>query len=132
VFVHRTRQGSAILALSQDREAAQYVGIPVDRVYALVMGISAALAATAGVLTAPFLTVQPGMGLMPMIKALSIVIVGGLGSVRGSIAAALLLGYAETIVAYELSTAWTELVSLVAVFMTLVLRPAGLFGIRAR
>jgi branched-chain amino acid transport system permease protein len=131
-FVHRTRQGSAILALSQDREAAQYVGIPVDRVYALVMGISAALAATAGVLTAPFLTVQPAMGLMPMIKAFSIVIVGGLGSVRGSIAAALLLGYAETIVAYEFSTSWTELVSLVAVFMTLVLRPAGLFGIRAR
>jgi branched-chain amino acid transport system permease protein len=132
VFVHQTRQGSAILALSQDREAAQYVGIPVDRVYALVTGISAALAATAGVLTAPFLTVQPGMGLMPMIKALSIVIVGGLGSVRGSIAAALLLGYAETIVAYEISASWTELVSLLAVFMTLVLRPAGLFGIRAR
>ena len=132
VFVHRTRQGSAILALSQDREAAQYVGIPVDRVYALVMGISAALAATAGVLTAPFLTVQPGMGLMPMIKAFSIVIVGGLGSVRGSIVAALLLGYAETLIAYKVSTAWTELVSLAAVFMTLVLRPAGLFGIRTR
>ncbi|MGF6870568.1 branched-chain amino acid ABC transporter permease [Paraburkholderia sp. MM5477-R1] len=132
VFVYRTRQGSAILALSQDREAAQYVGIPVDRIYALVTGISAALAATAGVLIAPFLTVQPGMGLMPMIKAFSIVIVGGLGSVRGSIVAALLLGYAETIVAYEISASWTELVSLVAVFMTLVLRPAGLFGIRAR
>jgi len=132
VFVHRTRQGSAILALSQDREAAQYVGIPVDRVYALVMGISAALAATAGVLTAPFLTVQPGMGLMPMIKAFSIVIVGGLGSVRGSIVAALLLGYAETLIAYKVSTSWTELVSLAAVFTTLVLRPAGLFGIRTR
>jgi branched-chain amino acid transport system permease protein len=132
VFVHRTRQGSAILALSQDKEAAQYVGIAVDRVYALVMGLSAALAAIAGVLTAPYLSVQPGMGLMPMIKAFSIVIVGGLGSVRGSIVAALLLGYAETIVAYEISASWTELVSLVTVFMTLVFRPAGLFGIRAR
>lgn len=132
VFVNRTRQGSAILALTQDKEAAQYVGIPVERVYTLVMGISAGLAATAGVLTAPFLTVQPGMGLMPMIKAFSIVIVGGFGSVRGSIAAALLLGYAETIVAYRISSSWTELVSLVAVFATLVFRPAGLFGIRAR
>lgn len=131
LFIQGTRLGSAILALSQDSEAAQYMGIPKDRVFALVMGLSAGLAAIAGVLVAPFLTVQPGMGLLPMVKALSIVIVGGLGSIRGSIVAALMLGYAETIVAYEVSTSWTELVSLVAVFLTLIFRPAGLFGKRA-
>lgn len=131
LFIQRTRLGAAILAVSQDPEAAQYMGIPADRVFGIVMGISAALAALAGVLAAPFLTVQPGMGLLPMVKAFAIVIVGGLGSIPGSILGALLLGYSETIVAYTASTSWTELVSLVAVLLTLVLRPAGLFGKRA-
>jgi branched-chain amino acid transport system permease protein len=131
LFIQRTRLGAAILAVSQDREAAQYMGIPVDRVFGLVMGLSAGLAALAGVLVAPFLTVQPGMGLLPMVKAFAIVIVGGLGSIPGSILGAILLGYSETIVAYAISSSWTELVSLVAVLVTLVLRPAGLFGKRA-
>ncbi len=131
LFINRTRLGAAILALSQDREGALYVGIPADRIYAVVMAISAAIAASAGVLTAPFLTVQPTMDLLPMIKAFSIVIVGGLGSIPGSILSALLLGYSETIVAYAISPAWTEIVSLVAVLLTLILRPAGLLGKRA-
>ena len=131
LFINRTRLGSAILALSQDREGALYMGIPADRIYAVVMAISAAIAAAAGVLSAPFLTVQPTMDLLPMIKAFSIVIVGGLGSIPGSILAALLLGYSETIVAYAVSPAWTEIVSLVAVLLTLILRPAGLLGKRA-
>lgn len=131
LFIRQTRLGAAILALAQDREAAEYVGIPSDRIFALVMGLSAALAAMAGVLAAPFLTVQPGMGLLPMVKAFTIVIVGGLGSIPGSILASLMLGYAETVVAYGISTSWTEMVSLIAVFVTLVFRPAGLFGKQA-
>jgi branched-chain amino acid transport system permease protein len=131
LFIRQTRLGAAILALAQDREAAEYVGIPSDRIFAIVMGLSAALAAFAGVLAAPFMTVQPGMGLLPMVKAFTIVIVGGLGSIPGSILASLMLGYAETVVAYGISTSWTEMVSLVAVFLTLVFRPSGLFGKRA-
>jgi branched-chain amino acid transport system permease protein len=131
VFIQRTRLGSAILAISQDPEGAQYMGIPANRMYSLVMGLSAAIAALAGVLTAPFLTVQPTMDLLPMVKAFAIVIVGGLGSIPGSILAALLLGYSETVVAYGISPAWTEIVSLVAVLLTLILRPAGLLGKRA-
>ena len=131
LFIWQTRLGAAILALAQDREAAEYVGIPSDRIFALVMGLSAALAAFAGVLAAPFMTVQPGMGLLPMVKAFTIVIVGGLGSIPGSILASLMLGYAETVVAYGISTSWTEMVSLVAVFLTLAFRPSGLFGKRA-
>jgi branched-chain amino acid transport system permease protein len=131
LFIQHTRLGAAILAISQDADAARYMGIPSDRVYSIVMGISAGIAAAAGVLAGPFLTVQPTMGLLPMVKAFAIVIVGGLGSIPGSILAALLLGYSETIVAYTLSTAWTELVSLLAVLLTLILRPAGLFGKRA-
>lgn len=131
LFIQRTRLGTAILAISQDPEGAQYMGIPANRMYSVVMGLSAAIAATAGVLTAPFLTVQPTMDLLPMVKAFAIVIVGGLGSIPGSILAALLLGYSETIVAYTFSPAWTEIVSLIAVLLTLILRPAGLLGKRA-
>ena len=131
LFIQRSRLGAAILAVSQDPEAAQYMGIPADRVFTMVMGISAGLAALAAVLAAPFLTVQPGMGLLPMVKAFAIVIVGGLGSIPGSILGALLLGYCETIVGYKMNAAWTELVSLVAVLSTLILRPTGLFGKRA-
>jgi branched-chain amino acid transport system permease protein len=131
LVIQRTRLGAAILAVSQDPEAAQYMGIPTNRIFSIVMAISAGTAALAGILVSPFLTVQPGMGLLPMVKAFAIVIVGGLGSIPGSIIAALILGYSETAVAYLASTAWTELVSLVAVVATLMIRPSGIFGRRA-
>ncbi len=130
-FVQRTRLGSAILAIAQDPLAAQYMGIPADRIFALVMAISAALAATAGIVAGPFLSVQPGMWLLPIVKAFAIVVVGGLGSIPGSIVAALMLGYAETIVAYAVSSEWTEVVSVAATLAMLVVRPAGIFGKRA-
>jgi branched-chain amino acid transport system permease protein len=131
LFIQRTRLGAAILAVSQDPEAAQYMGIPTNRIFSIVMAISAGTAALAGILVSPFLTVQPTMGLLPMVKAFAIVIVGGLGSIPGSIIAALILGYSETIVAYLVSTSWTELVSLVAVIITLMIRPSGILGRRA-
>lgn len=131
LFIQRARLGSAILAISQDAEAAKYMGIPSDRIFSLVMAISAALAGLAGVLAGPFLSVQPSMHLLPIVKAFAIVIVGGLGSIPGSILAALMLGYAETLVAYLISTSWTEIVSVLATLLTLVLRPAGIFGKRA-
>jgi branched-chain amino acid transport system permease protein len=107
------------------------MGIPSDRIFSLVMGISAGLAALAGVMAGPFLSVQPSMHLLPIVKAFAIVVVGGLGSIPGSIAAALMLGYAETLVAYGVSGSWTEIVSVLATLLMLVFRPAGLFGKRA-
>lgn len=131
VVVSRTKAGAAVLAVSQDTLAARYMGIPVDRLYVGVVALSAGLAASAGILAGPFLSVQPGMGLLAMVKAFAIVIVGGLGSAPGSILAAVVLGYSETIVAYVFSSAWTEVVSLAAVLATLLIRPAGLRGKRA-
>jgi len=130
LFIQRTRLGSAILAISQDADAAKYMGIPSDRIFSLVMAISAALAALAGILAGPFLSVQPSMHLLHIVKAFAIVVVGGLGSIPGSILAAFMLGYAETIVAYEISTSWTEIVSVLATLLMLVFRPAGIFGKR--
>jgi len=131
LLIQRTRAGAAILALSQDPLAAQYMGIPIDRVYGRVVALSAALAALAGVMAGPFLSTSPHMAMPALTKAFAIVIVGGLGSLPGSILAAILLGYAETAVAYLVSSSWTEVVSLAAVLLTLLLRPAGLRGKRA-
>ena len=118
LFMQYTRLGSAILAIAQDAEAAQYMGIPSDRIYSLVMGLSAAIAASAGILVAPFQTVIPSMGLLPLVKAFAIVVVGGLGSIPGSILGALLLGYSETIIAFQVSIEWSQIVSVAAVFTT--------------
>jgi branched-chain amino acid transport system permease protein len=131
LFMQKTRLGAAILAVSQDAEGAQYMGIPSDRIFSIVMALSAGIAAAAGVLVAPFQTVIPGMGLLPLVKAFAIVIVGGLGSIPGSILGALLLGYSETIVAFNISIEWAQIVSVAAVLITLILRPAGFFGKRA-
>jgi branched-chain amino acid transport system permease protein len=130
-FLQFTRVGVAILAISQDAEAAQYMGIPSDRMYSIVMGVSAGMAAIAGVLVAPFQTVIPSMGLLPLVKAFAIVVVGGLGSIVGSIVGALLLGYSETIIAFKVSIEWSQIVSVAAVLLTLIIRPTGFFGKRA-
>ena len=131
LFIQKTRLGSAILAISQDAEAAKYMGIPSDRIFSLVMAISASLAALAGILAGPFLSVQPSMHLLPIVKAFAIVVVGGLGSIPGSILAAFMLGYAETFVGYQFSTSWTEIVSVLATLLMLIFRPAGIFGKRS-
>jgi branched-chain amino acid transport system permease protein len=130
LFMQHTRLGAAILAISQDAEAARYMGIPSDRIYSIVMGLSAGIAAAAGVLVAPFQSVIPSMGLLPLVKAFAIVIVGGLGSIPGSIVGALLLGYTETFIAFQVSSEWSQIVSVLAVLITLVIRPAGFFGKR--
>lgn len=128
VLVYRTRFGSAILAVAQDREAAAYMGVDANAVFGAVMGLSAALAATAGVLTAPLLVVSPSMWILPLIKSFAIVILGGLGSVPGSLLAAVFLGYSETAVSYFISGAFSDLVPLILILGTLLLRPSGLLG----
>ena len=130
LLVYRTRFGSAILAVSQDREAATYLGIDVDHVSRTVMVLSAALAAMAGVLVAPVLVVSPQMWVLPLIKSFAVVILGGLGSIPGSLLASVLLGYSETAVSRFVSSTLTELIPLVLILVTLLVRPSGLLGRR--
>jgi branched-chain amino acid transport system permease protein len=130
LIITRTRMGNALLATAQDPEAAQLMGINTGRMFMVTMGIAAMMAALAGGIVGSFLTVAPEMGMLPIIKAFSIVILGGLGSIGGSIIAALLIGYLETIVAYLISFNATELVPLVVIFVVLIFRPAGIFGKR--
>lgn len=127
-FIRRTNTGRAIMAVAQDDYAAVYAGINPLYAYTVTAAVSALLAAAAGVLVAPFLTVEPAMWLFPLIKAFAIVILGGLGSLEGSVIVAFLLGYVETYVSMAISANLRELVFLAIVLVVLVVRPAGLLG----
>ncbi|KYZ75812.1 hypothetical protein AXX12_11480 [Anaerosporomusa subterranea] len=127
-FIRRTSTGRAIMAVAQDKLAATFMGVNADRAYLLTTAISAFLAASAGVLVAPFLTVEPAMWLFPLIKAFAIVILGGLGSLEGSVIVSFLLGYIETFVSLAISTNLRELVFLAVVLVVLIVKPSGLMG----
>src|SRR5882724_9703988 len=96
-FMHRTIWGQALDAVSQSRDSAEIVGIDSQRFNSFAFGIGAALAAAAGALIAPTFALAPDMGVLPNIHAYVIVILGGMGSVVGSIIAGLLLGEAESL-----------------------------------
>jgi len=127
LLLYRTRIGRAIRAVSQNREAAIVVGIEVDRVLAIVFALSGTLAGIAAVLISPIYTVFPLMGLVLVLKAFAVVIVGGLGSVPGALAAALLLGVTESLAAGYISTMIQDTLAFLAMMLMLLLRPRGLF-----
>lgn len=130
LFIKKTKTGKSISAVAQNRGAAVLMGIQPERVYLITMGISAALAAVAGVLIAPILEATPTMWVFPLFRAFAVVIIGGLGSIEGAIIAGMLLGYSETMVSLLISANYTDMVYLVAIILVLVLRPRGLLGKR--
>jgi branched-chain amino acid transport system permease protein len=127
----RTRLGIAIRATAQDTEIANLMGINVSTILLTVMGISAALAAVAGVLVAPTMTLDPGMLWPPFVTVMAIITLGGLGSVKGSVVGALILALVETLVVFLLPTgAYLQgAFSLLVMVIVLVVRPEGLFGV---
>jgi len=126
-FVTRTRHGKAILALSMERKGAALVGIPAERIVLGVWAISGALAAIAGLFIASFLGISPLEERTLLVIAFSTVVVGGLGSIPGTLGAALIIGYAETIVV-QFAPGARGLVPLLLLVAVLVLRPQGLAG----
>lgn len=131
VFLKKTKTGKSISAVAQNKDAAILVGIQYERVYLMTMGISAGLAAVAGVFIAPILEAVPTMWAFPLFKAFAVVIIGGLGSLGGAIITSLLLGYAETIVSMLFSANYADMVYLMAIILVLIFRPTGLTGKRA-
>ena len=127
-FLKKTKTGKSISAVAQNKSAAILVGIQYEQAYRLTMGISAALAAVAGVFISPILEAVPSMWAFPLFKAFGIVIIGGLGSLEGAIIASLLLGYAETLVSVLVSANYSDMVILVAIILVLLLRPTGLLS----
>ena len=127
LFFRYTNLGIAMQAASQNQLAAFYVGIPVKRVFSLVWGLSAAIAAAAGVLVAPVSLIEPLMGFVG-IKAFAAAIVGGFGSLPGAIVGGLIIGIAEQIVGYFLPPGSADVSAFVILLAMLFLRPEGIFA----
>ena len=127
-FLYRTKTGKALRAVALNRTGAHLVGIPVRSAHAAVMSISAGLAALAGIVISPIKVVTPDMGLEPLLMAFTIVILGGIGSLRGSLVAALIVGYAGALVSFLWDPELVTFMALVVVFGVLIVRPTGLFG----
>ncbi|TAM84847.1 MAG: branched-chain amino acid ABC transporter permease [Candidimonas sp.] len=124
--------GRQIQAVAQNRFGASIAGINTARASNLVFTASGALAAFAGALLAPIINLDPSVGEFPAIKSYIIVVIGGMGSIRGSIVAALLLGVVESLGAVYISYAYRDAYGLILLILILVFRPQGLFGERAR
>lgn len=130
IIINRTRVGLSMQAISQDREAALLMGINIDRIYFVTFGISAALAGAAGGLLAPIYCIYPTVGVMPGLMAFAIVILGGLGSVKGAIYAGFIIGVIESISILFLSSAWKDVVIFSLMILVLVFKPKGLCGLK--
>jgi branched-chain amino acid transport system permease protein len=128
----RTRIGLVMRATQFDRETAQAFGIPVDKVYAGVFALGAMLAAIAAVLIVPIQQADYLMGTDPLLLSFIVVIIGGLGSLRGTVVAAVLIGLSDGIVAVFFSPTLAKMLATLFVALVLVFRPQGLFGTTAR
>lgn len=124
----RTKAGLIMRATQYDREIAGAFGIPVDRVYAAVFAIGAALAAVAAVLIVPIQQAYYLMGLDPLLMSFIVVIIGGLGSLKGTVVAALIVGLSDGIISVFLSPTLAAIVGTLAVAAVLIVRPQGLYG----
>jgi branched-chain amino acid transport system permease protein len=131
-LLSRTRIGLLMRATQHDREIAQAFGIPVDRVYGGVFALGAALAAVAAVLIVPIQQAHYLMGTDPLLLSFIVVIIGGLGSLRGTMVAALLVGLSDGIISVFFSPTLARMLATLAVALVLVFRPQGLFGTAAR
>jgi len=130
-LLYRTRLGLAIRATANDLEVANLMGMDVHRVAMFTVAISVALAAIAGVVVAPVFVVDPFMWLAPLVTVLSIVVLGGLGSIQGSVVGALVIGYVEAITVFALPQGafLKGAVALSIMVIVLLVRPEGLFGV---
>ncbi len=129
-IMSRTKLGLILRATQLDSETALAFGIPVERVYALVFGIGAALAAVAAVLIVPIQQAHYLMGADPLLLSFIVVIIGGLGSLRGTVIAALIIGMSDGIISVFFTPTLAKIMATLLVAMVLVYRPQGLFGTR--
>ncbi len=128
LFLSKTFTGRAIQAVSQDRVALQLMGANPIRIKQIAMGIAIATAAVAGALLIIIGPVEPSVGRLYIGRIFAIVVLGGMGSVGGTLAAALLIGVVESIVATFWGPSWAPAVGFSILIATLALRPQGMFG----
>jgi branched-chain amino acid transport system permease protein len=131
-FLTRTRLGTALRAAGQNLEAARVVGIDPDRIFLLSFAIASALAALGGALLGPLFLISPGMGDLPLLKGLTAIVLGGMGSIPGAIVGGFAIGLVEAESSLVIQTDYRDTVVFLLLIAGLLLRPQGLFGQRLR
>ena len=131
VLLMRTRLGLAIRSTAQDREVANLMGINESRVAMITMGISVGLAAFTGAIVVPLTVLDPHMWMHPLIMMMAVVVLGGLGSLKGCFIGAYILGFAEALVVFLIPAGafLKGSVALSIMILVLLIRPEGLFGV---
>ena len=131
LFFRFSKLGVAMQATSQNQLAAYYMGIPVRRVNMMIWGLSAGVAAFAGILLAPATFIHSNMGFIGL-KAFPAAVLGGFGSVPGAIVGGLMIGVVEALAGYYLPEGFKDVAAYVVVLIVLMVRPSGIFGETAR
>jgi branched-chain amino acid transport system permease protein len=132
LFLRYSLWGRQIRAVAQNRLGASLAGIDTARASSIVFTVSGALAGLAGALLAPIINASPDVGAFPAIKSYVIVVLGGMGSMPGSIIASLVLGVLESFGAVYISYAYRDTFGLIILILVLLARPQGLFGEKGR
>lgn len=131
-IMNRTMVGRVLAAVSEDRDTARMIGIPVRRFYLLAMGLGAAMTGIAGVLIIPFQAAYPMVGAHYTLMAFVVVVIGGLGNMTGALLGGLTLGIIETLTGTFIDPALQQVAVFVVFIIVLIVRPAGIFGGSAR
>ena len=126
-YIKFTDTGRAIRATAQHPEAAQTLGIDINRIYTVAFGIGAALAGAAGALLISIFPAFPTVGYQPVLKSFAVVILGGLGNIPGAIAGGFVLGIVEAYAIFFMSAGWQSVITPLIIILVLVFRPQGLF-----
>ena len=127
-LVQKTKIGLAMRAVAQNPDAAQALGIPARRIYALTWGLASALGGAAGVLLAPVVYLDPFMMLDPFLKGFAAAVMGGMDSLPGAVLGGFLLGIAENVFAGYVSFKFKTTLAFVIIILVLLVRPEGLLG----
>lgn len=129
LFINKTKSGQAMLAVSEDKGAAQFMGINVNRTITLTFAIGSGLAAVAGVLLcSSYPSLSPYTGSMPGIKAFVAAVFGGIGSIPGALIGGILLGIIEILSKYYISSQLSDAIVFGMLIVVLLLKPTGIFG----
>ena len=128
LLLHRTNTGRAIRATAQNRTAAQYVGIDTDRIYIITLGIGSALAGAAGALLSMLFPIDPFVGWSYLLKAFAVVVLGGVGSIGGTLVGGIVLGVSENVGSLYIGGSYRDIISFAIFLGVLIVRPEGLFG----
>ncbi|WP_107754354.1 MULTISPECIES: branched-chain amino acid ABC transporter permease [Carboxydocella] len=132
-FVHSTKTGKAMRAVSHDTEAAALMGINVDNIISVTFAIGSALAAAAGVLVGIYYnSIDPLMGIMPGLKAFVSAVLGGIGSIPGAVIGGLLMGTTEAMVSGFFKSTYRDAVAFLILIVILLVKPSGIMGKHVR